>query len=92
MTVTQDLSILHLILNASWVVQGIMLLLLAVLGDLLVLHLPHRLPQTCCPSARRFCLIELLSSWRANGRRPARLFWVATAHNGSLSLAKWPCT
>jgi len=30
MTVTQDLSILHLILNASWVVQGIMLLLLAV--------------------------------------------------------------
>ena len=30
MTVTQDLSILHLILNASWVVQGIMLLLLGV--------------------------------------------------------------
>jgi biopolymer transport protein TolQ len=30
MTVTQDLSILQLILNASWVVQGIMLLLLVV--------------------------------------------------------------
>ena len=30
MTVTQDLSILQLILNASWVVQGIMVLLLAV--------------------------------------------------------------
>jgi biopolymer transport protein TolQ len=30
MTVTQDLSILQLILNASWVVQGIMLLLAAV--------------------------------------------------------------
>jgi len=30
MTVTQDLSILQLILNASWVVQGIMLLLIAV--------------------------------------------------------------
>jgi biopolymer transport protein TolQ len=30
MTVSQDLSILQLILNASWVVQGIMLLLLAV--------------------------------------------------------------
>jgi biopolymer transport protein TolQ len=30
MNVTQDLSILHLILNASWVVQGIMLLLLGV--------------------------------------------------------------
>jgi biopolymer transport protein TolQ len=30
MTVTQDLSILQLILNASWVVQAIMLLLIAV--------------------------------------------------------------
>jgi biopolymer transport protein TolQ len=30
MNVTQDLSILQLILNASWVVQGIMLLLIAV--------------------------------------------------------------
>ena len=30
MTVTQDLSILQLILNASWVVQAIMLLLVAV--------------------------------------------------------------